>query len=259
MQPGKGSGGNIFLSDNSLNQSTSQRKGRAGLHVAIIPDGNGRWARVRGLDRTAGHRAGVEAVRRVVRGAPVLGIGTLTFFAFSSANWGRPAAEVREILGILEDYFRDEIVGWRARGVRVRVFGRRDRLPAGLRAAVETAERSTACGAEFTLRLALDYSAREALLRSACRLYTALEISPEAFARLLDAADGRPVPDVDLLIRAGGEQRLSDFLLWEIANAELIFTERMWPDFSEADLREAVREFHRRERRFGRLPEAAAG
>src|SRR5713101_8215804 len=188
------------------------------LHTAVIPDGNGRWACARGLPREAGHRAGVEAVRRVVRAAPGLDIGTLTFFAFSSANWERPQGEVRGILHLLEEYLRGDAGDWAETGVRVRILGRRDRLPAGLRAAAETAERATAGGAELELRLALDYSAREAILRSACRLYTALEISPDAFARLLEGRDAgpeaRPAPNVDLLIRTGGEQRLSDFLLW---------------------------------------------
>jgi undecaprenyl diphosphate synthase len=233
------------------------------LHTAIIPDGNGRWARARGLPREAGHRAGVEAVRRVVRAAPGLGTGTLTFFAFSSANWERPQGEVRGILHVLEEYLRGDAGYWEETGVRVRILGRRDRLPAGLRAAAAAAERATAGGTELELRLALDYSAREAILRSACRLYTALEISPDAFARLLDGREAgpqaRPAPNVDLLIRTGGEQRLSDFLLWECAYAELYFTERAWPDFSAADLEAAVAEFQRRERRFGRVPDAAVG
>jgi undecaprenyl diphosphate synthase len=249
------------------------------LHTAIIPDGNGRWARARGLPREAGHRAGVEAVRRVVGAAPDLGIDTLTFFAFSSANWERPQGEVLGILHALEQYLRADAPQWVETGVRVRILGRRDRLPRSLRAAAEAAERATARGAALEVRLALDYSAREAILRSACRLYTALEISPDAFARLLNgwgggfgsgcgggpeaSADARlapgPTRDVDLLIRTGGEQRLSDFLLWESAYAELVFTERMWPDFDAADLEAAVAEFHRRERRFGRVPDAAAG
>lgn len=247
----------------ACNSSAEFRRRGERLHTAIVPDGNGRWACARGLPREAGHRAGVEAVRRVVRAAPGLGIGTLTFFAFSSANWERPQGEVRGILHVLENYLLVEKPSWAETGVRVRILGRRDRLPGGLRAAAETAERATAGGAEIELRLALDYSAREAILRSACRLYTALEISPDAFARLLDGPDAgpeaRPAPNVDLLIRTGGEYRLSDFMLWESAYAELIFTERMWPDFGATDLEAAVAEFHRRERRFGRVPDAAAG
>jgi undecaprenyl diphosphate synthase len=198
-----------------------------------------------------------------VQASPGCGIGTLTFFAFSAANWDRPSAEVRGILHALEDYLRKDAPVWVESGVRLRILGRRDRLSAGLRAAAEVAERATSRCGGIELRLALDYSAREAILRSACRLYTALEISPDAFARLLDGRDAgpeaRPAPDVDLLIRSGGEQRLSDFLLWESAYAELVFTERMWPDFGAADLQAAVAEYHRRERRFGRVPDAATG
>jgi undecaprenyl diphosphate synthase len=229
------------------------------FHIAIVPDGNGRWARARGLPRESGHCAGVEAVRRVVERAPALGIDMLTFFAFSSANWERPHGEVRGILRVLEQYLRQDFRGWAESGVRLRVVGRRDRLPSDLRAAVDAAEHSTARGEILELRLAVDYSAREAILRSACRLYTALEISPDAFARLLDGTDTPPAPNVDLLIRTGGEQRLSDFLLWECAYAELYFTERAWPDFGATDLETAVAEFHRRERRFGRVPDAASG
>ena len=232
---------------------------QAKFHIAIVPDGNGRWARARGLPRESGHGAGVEAVRRVVARAPALGIDMLTFFAFSSANWERPQAEVRGILRVLEQYLQQDVRGWTESGVRLRVLGRRDRLPGDLRAAVEAAEQATSHCDRLELRLALDYSAREAILRSACRLYTALEISPDAFARLLDGTDTLPAPNVDLLIRTGGEQRLSDFLLWESAYAELFFTERAWPDFTAADLDAAVAEFHRRERRFGRVPDAAAG
>lgn len=232
-----------------------------GLHVAIIPDGNGRWALARGRPRATGHRAGADAVRRVVDAAPRLGIGTLTLFAFSAANWERPAGEVRALLGVVEDFLRAEAGPYAARGVRVSVIGRRDRLPASLREAVESAETATRGGRGLHLRLAVDYSARDAILRAACRLYTSLEVSQQAFARLLEGIEpGRtPSPDVDLLVRTGGEQRLSDFLLWEMAYAELVFTQRMWPDFGAAELAAAVAEYHARDRRFGRLPEAAAG
>ena len=239
------------------NASRSSRQPH--FHVAIVPDGNGRWARARGLPRESGHRAGVEAVRRVVAHAPGVGVDRLTFFAFSSANWERPNNEVHGILRVLEQYLRQDLREWTQTGVRLRVLGRRDRLPGELRTAVEAAELATSRCAGLELRLALDYSAREAILRSACRLYTALEISPDAFARLLDGTDTPPAPNVDLLIRTGGEQRLSDFLLWECAYAELFFTERAWPDFSADDLDAAVAEFHRRERRFGRVPDAATG
>jgi undecaprenyl diphosphate synthase len=229
--------------------------------VAIVPDGNGRWAIRRGRPRLAGHRAGVEAVRRVVQAAPGLGIGTLTLFAFSSDNWQRPAREVESLMQLLLEYLQAETQSYAELGIRISVIGRRDRLPLALREAVEAAEKATRFGNTLHLRLAMDYSGRDAILRAACRFYRALEISREAFARLLAPAihSGAPAPDVDLLIRTGGEQRLSDFLLWESAYAELVFTDRMWPDFDVADLEAAVKEYHVRQRRFGRLPEAAAG
>ena len=231
------------------------------LHVAIIMDGNGRWAVSRGLPRTAGHVAGVEAVRRAVEAARDLGVGTLTLFAFSSDNWKRPDMEVRALMRLFRSYLTAESAKCAENGVRISVIGRRDRLPSGLVRVIEEAERATARADRFLLRIAVDYSARDAILRAAARLRGG-EPSREAFARLLsdsyegDPHEGYPVPDVDLLVRTGGEQRLSDFLLWECAYAELVFTDRMWPDFSGADLADAVREFQRRERRFGAVPVA---
>ena len=230
----------------------------AGLHAAIIMDGNGRWARARGLPRVEGHRAGAEAVRRVVKAAPGLGIGTLTLFAFSSDNWQRPQSEVATLLRLLHEYLLAETGACAAQGVRVSVIGRRDRISRPLREAIEAAEAVTAVGRVLHLRIALDYSAREAIFRAACRFYKATELSHEAFAAVLGQVNHDGAPDVDLLIRTGGEQRLSDFLLWEAAYAELLFTERMWPDFDAADLAAVMREFHARERRFGRIPDAAA-
>jgi undecaprenyl diphosphate synthase len=223
------------------------------LHVAVIMDGNGRWAVSRGRPRTAGHAAGVEAVRRVVEAAADLGIGTLTLFAFSSDNWRRPDVEVRALMRLFRSYLMAEAGKCAENGVRIAVIGRRDRLSPGLVRVIEDAEAATAHTDRSLLRIAVDYSARDAILRAAARLRG--EPSREDFARLLaDPHDGRPVPDVDLLIRTGGEQRLSDFLLWECAYAELVFTDRMWPDFTGADLAEAIREFYRRERRFGTVP-----
>lgn len=231
-----------------------------GLHVAILLDGNGRWAAARGLPRSEGHRAGVAAVRRVVRSAPSLGIGTLTLYAFSANNWKRPTSEVASLLRLLEDYLRSEEAECAARGVRLRVIGRRDRIPASLVEAIESAERRTAAGRALDLRIALDYSSREAILRAACWMVSSLEVSDREFARRLGQVThgGAPAPDVDLLIRTGGEHRLSDFMLWECAYAELLFTPRMWPEFDAADLAAAVEDFLGRERRFGRVPEAAA-
>ena len=224
------------------------------LHVAIIMDGNGRWARARGLPRVAGHRAGADAVRRVVESAPGLGIGVLTLYSFSSDNWRRPAAEVTALMGLFQSYLRMETGRCVAEGVRIRMIGRRDRLAPSLRKALANAEAATAAGRTLEVRIAVDYSSRDAILDAARRLSRKADASRDEFSRLLGDA-----PDVDLLIRTGGEQRLSDFLLWECAYAELLFTKRMWPDFGRADLEEAISEYYSRERRFGRIPEAAAG
>ena len=205
------------------------------LHVAIVMDGNGRWATRRGLPRTAGHRAGAQGVHPIVEAAPDIGVAALTLFAFSADNWKRSSAEVAALMRLLARHLRIETPRLRDKGVRLEVVGRRDRLPAPLVSAIVAAEAATAPGRKLTLRLAVDYSSRQAI------------------------AAGRLLPDVDLVIRTGGEQRLSDFLLWECAYAELYFTERMWPDFGPADLAAAVSEFHARERRFGAVPKAAAG
>ncbi len=229
-----------------------------GLHVAIIMDGNGRWACARGLPRVAGHRAGVETVRRVVQAAPELGVGTLTLYAFSSDNWQRPQPEVTTLLRLLHEYLLAESDSCAAHRIRVTVVGRRERLSRGLREAIEATEAATAGGNALHLRLAVDYSSREAIFRAACRFYKVTEVTRASFAGVLAEVNRDGAPDVDLLIRTGGEQRLSDFLLWEAAYAELVFTPRMWPEFSVADLEAAVAEFHARERRFGCLPDAAA-
>ena len=218
-------------------------------------DGNGRWATARGLSRTAGHRAGVEAVRRVVEAAPSVGIGVLTLYAFSSDNWQRPPREVRALMHLLRRYLPAEAERCRRHGVRLSVIGRRDRLPATVLRAVEQAEAQTAEGQPLHVRLALDYSARDAIVQAARLLPAGQPISRAAFARALARAyhaEG-PAPDVDLLIRTGGEQRLSDFLLWECAYAELYFTDGRWPDFGEAELVAALEAFHSRERRYGRV------
>ena len=210
-----------------MKQSTS-------FHVAIIMDGNGRWATRRSLPRTAGHRAGVEAVRRVVRAAPEAGITALTLYAFSSDNWTRPPAEVTTLMRLFARYLRSETPELLAQSVRLSIIGRRDRLPLTLVSAITDAENATRGGTRIDLRIAVDYSARAAI------------------------RSGAVLPDVDLLIRTGGEQRLSDFLLWECAYAELWFTDMMWPDFSAGDLTAAVRAFRARDRRFGGLSTQAA-
>jgi undecaprenyl diphosphate synthase len=236
-------------------QSTFDTQPRAPLHVAVIMDGNGRWAAARGFPRLAGHRRGAAAVRRTVEAAPALGIATLTLFAFSSDNWKRPPGEVRGLMALFREFLRAEARPLAARGVRLSVIGRRDRLPAPVRRAAASAEAVTADGHRLHLRVAVDYSARDAILRAARGRRAPAAPTRAAFARRLGRVyGGGDAPDVDLLIRTGGEQRLSDFLLWESAYAELWFTARMWPDFGPADLAAAVADFHRRERRFGALP-----
>jgi len=225
-----------------------------GLHVAIISDGNGRWASSRGLPRTAGHRAGAAAARHIIAAAPRLGIRTLTLFALSSANWQRPAAEVEGILGLLHEYLRMETACCVQEGIRLSVLGRRDRMPASLQQAIVDAERATARGMRLDLRLAVDYSGRESIFRAACRYYKATVLTPDSFSQVLSEVQHGASAEVDLLIRTGGEQRLSDFLLWECAYAELVFIEKRWPDFAVADLEAALAEFSRRERTLGALP-----
>lgn len=218
------------------------------LHVAIIMDGNGRWALGRGLPRVAGHRAGAEAVRRVVEAAPDLGIGVLTLFAFSADNWRRPTAEVAALMKLFAQFLESETERCIENGVRLQVIGRRDRLAEPLCRAISRAEALTAGGTRLLLRIAVDYSGREAILAAAREL-------PDLSGEALGGALG---PAVDLLIRTGGERRLSDFLLWESAYAELVFSRRMWPDFGADDLAGAVREFRGRERRYGGVGVVAA-
>jgi len=219
------------------------------IHAAIIMDGNGRWAAARGLPRVAGHSAGAESLRRAVEAAPDLGIQTLTVYAFSSDNWRRPQPEVAALMKLFHSYLRREQARCVDQGVRVSVIGRRDRLPRLLLPVIKECEQATARGKKLHLRLAVDYSSRDAIAAAARVLKQ--KATRESLSKALGAAD------VDLLIRTGGEQRLSDFLLWECAYAELLFTPVMWPDFTAADLAAAVNEFRSRERRFGALPHAA--
>ena len=228
-----------------------------GLHVAIIMDGNGRWATAQGLPRAAGHREGARALRRVVEVSPGLGIRTLTLYAFSADNWRRPADEVTWLMRLFRAYLRAERRDCVAHGIRVTVVGRRDRLPAALIAEIEATERVTAQGNRLWLRVAVDYSARDAILRAA-RLIDRETADRDSFAGLIARVDhGTPAGPVDLLIRSGGEQRLSDFLLWESAYAELYFSPRLWPDFGPEDLGMALQDYFGRERRFGGVPVAA--
>jgi undecaprenyl diphosphate synthase len=230
----------------------------SGIHVAMIMDGNGRWAVARGYPRLAGHRRGARVVKEIVEAAPDFGIGVMTLYAFSSDNWRRPPREVAGLMRLFRGYLAAETARCVQNGVRLNVIGRRDRLPKVLLDAIVSSEEKTREGTRLLLRIAIDYSARDAIMEAGRRLEGA-EADREAFADLLaQVTHSLPAPEVDLLIRTGGEQRLSDFLLWESAYAELLFEECLWPDFGPARLAAAVREFGRRERRFGAVPQAAA-
>jgi undecaprenyl diphosphate synthase len=238
-----------------MQSNLSSQPEAAALHVGIIMDGNGRWATRRGLSRLRGHEAGVEAIRRVVEAAPQQGVGTLTLYAFSSDNWRRPKAEVTALMALLRFYLANEIESLVRNGVRLTVIGRRDRIPEAIATAIGRAEAATADGDTLHLRIAIDYSARDAILNAAARAAGIGHLTRESFAELVTGE--RNLRDVDLIIRTSGEKRLSDFLLWEGAYAELHFTERMWPEFEAEDLADALSSFHRRERRFGGLQSIA--
>jgi undecaprenyl diphosphate synthase len=243
--------------------------GAGDLHVAVIMDGNGRWATGRGLPRVDGHRQGASVVRRIVEAAPELGIRVLTLYAFSADNWRRPRAEIESLLAIFEDYIAHETAACLEHGVRFSLIGRRDRLPPSLRRSAEALEFCTADGDTLHFRLAIDYSGREAIWMAARAMAAGLKpratydttCAYEEFARRIGSGRGEPVdvPDVDLVIRTGGEQRLSDFLLWESAYAELWFTDTPWPEFTVAEFSQAVEAFSRRERRFGGLCSVRVG
>jgi undecaprenyl diphosphate synthase len=232
-----------------------------GIHAAIIMDGNGRWAVSRGKPRTAGHIVGARVVRDIVEAAPSCGISMLTLYAFSADNWQRPSREVALLMRLFRRYLIKETNRCIANGVRMRIIGRRDRIPAELLKAIHNAEDATKHGRKLDLRIAVDYSSRDAIVRATNALPRGSKHTIEELQREIDRVYHwtGPSRDVDLLIRTGGEQRLSDFLLWECAYAELYFTERKWPEFSPADLEAAVAEFRSRERRFGAVPAVAAG
>jgi len=227
-------------------------------HVAIIMDGNGRWAKARGLPRLAGHRAGVEALRRTVRAAPGLGITHLTVYAFSSENWARPKSEVSDLMGLLKLFIRRDLAELHQSGVRVRVIGDREGLLPDIRGLLEEAESLTLRNEALTLVIAFNYGGRDEIVRAARKLAAASAsgaIAPEAitadlFAGALDTAE---MPDPELVIRTSGEMRLSNFLLWQAAYSELVFLPCYWPDFGPDQLAEALHAFGRRERRFGGL------
>ena len=219
------------------------------FHLAIIMDGNGRWARRRGLPRIEGHRRGADAVRRAIESAPRFGITDLTLYAFSSDNWKRPADEVSALMRLLSFYLETEIDRCCSNDVRLSVIGRRDRLDPQVRLLMEAAEARTRNCRALHVRLAIDYSSRDAILDAARACAENSNWTRAAFSSALP-------PDVDLLIRTGCEQRLSDFLLWECAYAEFVFIDAMWPDFSADDLANALASYHSRERRFGTVPAA---
>jgi len=233
-------------------------------HVAIIMDGNGRWAERRGLDRNQGHRAGIEAVRAAVRAAHELGVRFLTLYAFSTENWSRPKGEVDALMGLLEHYLDAEIEELHRNGIRLRAIGRLERLPDAARAKLDDAVRRTADNTAMTVLFALSYGGRAEIADAARRLAREAEqgkldadsIDEKTFASYLYEPE---VPDPDLLIRTGGDSRISNFLLWQIAYAEIHVTEVLWPDFRKTDLVEAISEFQQRERRYGKTSEQVRG
>jgi len=233
-----------------------QPASHAPLHVAVVMDGNGRWAKRRGLPRQLGHPKGVDAIRRVVEAAPDMGVKWLTLYAFSTENWRRPAGEVAEVMRLLKLYVNSDLEKLANEGVRVRILGRRAGLPADVAEIVERAERRTAGNDRFFLQVAFNYGGRDEIVRAARKMAEAAQagtlkpedITEEGFSAFLDTAD---IPDPDLVIRTSGEQRLSNFLLWQAAYSELVFVPSYWPDFGSADLDRALETFHARERRFG--------
>ena len=229
----------------------------SGIHAAIIMDGNGRWAQRSGLPRVAGHRAGITSIRRIVEHALDRGMTRLTLYAFSSDNWCRPTAEVQSIFWLLRAFLRLETQRLLRRGVQLQVIGRRDRLPKAALHEIIKAESNTAAGRNLRLCIAIDYSSRDSIACAAAWAKTSVPneklLLSDLFRSMIEQSLMTEGREVDLLIRTGGEKRLSDFLLWESAYAELLFTDRMWPEFDENDFDAALDEFHRRERRFGGL------
>jgi undecaprenyl diphosphate synthase len=244
-------------SEQAYPDGSARRRDETGAlprHVAVIMDGNGRWATRRGLPRSVGHRAGARAVSRVVEAARRQGIATLTLFAFSADNWRRPPTEVDALMGLFERYLGREARRCAENGIRLRVIGRRDRLPVSLIRSIVAAEALTTDGEAMELRIAVDYSGRDAILEAVALLPPGISPTRQDLLAALGRAGCGGPPEVDLLLRTGGEHRISDFLLWEIAWAEVFFSDRLWPDVTDSDLAEALGWFSRRERRFGGLP-----
>jgi len=246
------------ISNETAAEAVSQRSGIPGapVHVAIIMDGNGRWARARGLPRTAGHSRGAEAVRRTVKAAAEAGVRYLTLFGFSSENWKRPASEIDDLMGLLRHYLKREIDELDKNGVRLNVIGERDRLGADIVALIESAERRTSRNERLNLTIALSYGSRGEIVAAAKRAIEAAldgrlrpeELDERTFSRFLLTAN---MPDPDLLIRTSGEKRISNFLLWQCAYAEFVFLDRKWPDFDQDDFNAAIQEYLGRTRRYG--------
>ncbi|MDG5494634.1 isoprenyl transferase [Niveispirillum sp. BGYR6] len=240
-----------------MHGTDSQGFGPPPAHIAIIMDGNGRWATARGLPRTAGHKRGVDAVRNAIEGARELGVRYLTLYSFSTENWSRPEDEVSTLMQLLRFYLRGEIAKLHKNGIRLRVIGDRQRLSPDIQALIENSEALTADNQDMTLVLALSYGGRQELVDAARRMAESVargdmspgDINAESFSQHLFT--GSDIPDPDLMIRTSGEKRISNFLLWQLAYAELVFVDTLWPDFTKRDLEEAIREFHRRDRRFG--------
>jgi undecaprenyl diphosphate synthase len=225
------------------------------MHVAIIMDGNGRWATERGLPRTAGHVEGAKAVRTAVEVAARSGVDTLTVYAFSAANWARPSTEVAALMRLFGQYLFTETRRCVEQSIRINVIGRRDRLSESLLRSIEQSERLSASGERMHLRIAVDYSSQYSILEAARRAGREANLDTDGFMRLLHEVDhsAQPASEVDLLIRTGSEQRLSDFLLWECAYAELHFADCLWPEFDETRFRRALEDFAGRQRRYGAL------
>jgi undecaprenyl diphosphate synthase len=246
------------MSNGAPSHSDEPAQPGAPRHVAIIMDGNGRWAAARGLPRGEGHRRGVEALRRVVRASHELGISYLTIFSFSSENWSRPATEIGDLFGLLRRFIRNDLATLHRDGVRVRVIGEREGLDQDIRALLSEAEELTKANTALTLVVAFNYGSRQEIARAAQRLAAEVasgeravaDITADAIGQHLDAPD---IPDPDLIIRTSGEQRLSNFLMWQAAYSELVFVPIHWPDFDRAALEGAIAEYARRERRFGGL------
>jgi undecaprenyl diphosphate synthase len=243
---------------------TKPAKANLPRHVAIIMDGNGRWARKRHLPRAAGHVAGVAAVRAVVRAATDIGLEYLTLYAFSSENWKRPPTEVNHLMGLFRSYFRNDVDELVERNVRMRIIGNRSRAAGDILTMIEDGEKRTASNTGLTLTFAFDYGSQEEIAAAARKMAIAVaqgelnadEITPQYFSKHLLTVG---VPDPDLVIRTSGERRLSNFLLWQSAYAELVFVDTLWPDFSRNQFIEALEAFGQRERRFGSIaPEAVA-